>query len=127
MKDTSYVIIYVYYSNRISFLYINYNDNNRVIRSVVASPDFSKLTSCKILHNTWKYLCTCNRNGDDIILYIIHSSTGDLSVRNYKYSISELNGYIDAYLYDTLILTTKLLCAKKINYLVVNCWLCKIS
>ena len=35
MKDTSYVIIYVYYSTRIYFLYINYNDNNRVIRSVV--------------------------------------------------------------------------------------------
>ena len=110
MKDINDVIIYGYRTNIILFLYIT-----RKI-STYAFTSLKKLTSCKILQNYQKYLCTCNNENDKINFYILLSSGPRLSVDNiYQNPISELNGYIDGYLYDTLNLNNKILCSKKKN------------
>ena len=122
MKDINDVILYGYRTNIIYFLFIN----NKISPYKTAS--LKTLTSCKILKNYVKYLCTCNSENDKIILYIISYYTQiNLFIDKHNDSISELVGYIDSYLYDTLNLTTKILCAKNKDNTEVNCWICKIS
>ena len=121
MKDINDAILYGYRPNMIYFLYIN----NKISANIHTS--LKKLTSCKILKNYQKYLCACNSNYDKIDLYIILYSGQRLYSDKYYNSIPELNGYIDGYLYDTLNLTNKILCAKQKDNIEVNCWLCNIS
>ena len=121
MKDINDAILYGYRSNMIYFLYII----NRISAYIIAS--LKKLTSCKILKNYQKYLCACNSNYDKIDLYILSYYSHSLHSDKYYNSIPELNGYIDGYLYDTLNLTNKILCAKQKDNIEVNCWLYNIS
>ena len=62
MIETGDVIVYVYQTNYIHFLYVN----ERKKRSI--HTELKQLTSCKILKNNVHYLCTCNNNYDKIIL-----------------------------------------------------------
>ena len=95
MKDINDVILYGYRTNIIYFLFIN----NKISPYKTAS--LKTLTSCKILKNYVKYLCTCNSENDKIILYIISYYTQvNLFIDKHNDSISELVGYIDSYLYD---------------------------
>ena len=121
MEDINDAILYGYRPNMIYFLYII----NRISANIIAS--LKKLTSCKILKNYQKYLCACNSNYDKIDLYILSYYSHSLHSDKYYNSIPELNGYIDGYLYDTLNLTNKILCAKQKDNIEVNCWLCNIS
>ena len=121
MEDINDAILYGYRPNMIYFLYII----NRISANIIAS--LKKLTSCKILKNYQKYLCACNSNYDKIDLYVISYYSHSLHSDKYYSSIPELNGYIDGYLYDTLNLTNKILCAKQKDNIEVNCWLYNIS
>ena len=121
MKDSNDIILYGYLYTSIYFFYKEKGKTPNV------SVSLKSLRSCKILINTSRYICIGNEdNRNNLILYII-KYLNDNYLYKEKYNSSLFAGYLDGYLYDTLDLNNKILCAKKIDGIEVNCWLCNVS